>query len=123
MANSQDLAGYDLDSMIYRWNGSSFVEHQSIPTTWATSWEYFSDGRDSFLALASYRDHDPSYLTTSKIYILTGQYFTEHQLIPTPGAVDVKHFRIWNNHFLAFACQNDDPTYVEGSVILRGLNE
>ena len=48
-ANQHNNITSNVDSKIYRWNDTSFVEIQSIPTHWATDWEYFSIGTDHFL--------------------------------------------------------------------------
>ena len=54
-ANSRTFSKLGNESHIYRWNGSKFVHHQSIPTHSAMDWSYFtiSDGQ-VFLVVANY---------------------------------------------------------------------
>jgi len=67
VANYNNGSTYNLDSKIYKWDGSKFMECQSIPTHGAYDWESFTIGTDTFLAVANY--HNGSrYNLDSKIY-------------------------------------------------------
>ncbi|MCB8950814.1 MAG: hypothetical protein H6650_02250 [Ardenticatenales bacterium] len=56
LASRNDGTNWNLDSRIYHWNGSSFVEVQTVPTHGATDWESFTIGNSTYLAVANYRD-------------------------------------------------------------------
>ena len=38
VANYDNGSGHNIDSKIYQWNGTNFVEFQSIPTNGAADW-------------------------------------------------------------------------------------
>jgi hypothetical protein len=42
------------DSVVYEWDGSSFIEHQRIPSRWAYNWHAFSIGDTFFVAHAEH---------------------------------------------------------------------
>ncbi len=58
VANYYSTAGdsYNVDSKIYLWNGTSFVEHQGVPTSGAQAWEYFTIDGDHYLGCANLRN-------------------------------------------------------------------
>lgn len=56
-----------INSKIYKWNGSSFVEFQSIQTIGAVDWHSFVVAGDRYLAVANYYNGS-NYNIDSKIY-------------------------------------------------------
>ena len=77
-----------------------FQEHQSIPTSGAFDWHYFTIGSDLFLALANNNDNSGA---DSKVYRWDGAEFREYQLIPTDGARDWEYFTSGTDSFLVVA--------------------
>ena len=97
-ANGSNSGGYNynINSTIYRWNGSSFVHSQDILTNGAFDWESFTIGTDTYLAIANA-------MGDSKIYHWNGSYFAHLQDITTNGARDWESFTIDSNTYLAVA--------------------
>ncbi len=118
VANVDNDSTYNIDSKIYRWNGTGFVEFQSIPTNGAADWEFFTIGSDSYLAVAnSY--NDSTYNVDSKIYQWNGASFVETQSIPTNGALDWEFFTIGSDSYLAVANQYNGSTFNVDSKIYQ----
>jgi hypothetical protein len=108
--NGGNYRNYNVDSVIYKWNGTQFVAFQSIPTNAALRWEFFTIGTDSFLAVANYStDFTTTFNIDSRIYRWDGAKFTEFQAIPTSGAHYWKSFTIGSNRFLAVANLHSGP--------------
>jgi len=110
VANTYNDSTYNIDSKIYKWDGSSFVEIQSIPTHGAADWESFTIGTETFLAVANYYN-DSTYNIDSKIYKWNGISFEWVQSIPTHGAADWESFTIGTDTFLAVANHYNGSTY------------
>jgi len=92
----------NLNSRIYKWNGSSFVEFQQIPTHGAGDWEFFTIGNDHYLAVVNgYNGSNPN--LDSIIYRWDGTTFVQFQAIPTHGAKDWEFFTINNAYYLVVA--------------------
>ena len=102
VANFYNGTTYNIDSKIYKWNGSQFVEFQSIATHGAFNWKYFIIGTDHYLAVANYQN-DISYNIDSKIYKWNGTQFVEFQSIATHGAEDWEYFMIGTDYYLVVA--------------------
>jgi hypothetical protein len=96
----------DVDSVLYKWNGTQFVNHQYIPTRGARDWEYIEFDNQRFLAVAneyngfSYPSSTDIY---SKIYRWDGNQFVEFQSVHSEGARDWQAYHIGDRHFLALA--------------------
>jgi hypothetical protein len=86
------------DSVIYKWNGSGFIEFQRIETFRALDFEAFTIGNDTFLAVANLFHH--VYSDNSVIYKWNGSRFEEFQFIHTAGN-EWKSFTIGTDTFLA----------------------
>lgn len=56
VANSNSNSTGNIAAKLYRWNGTAFVEAQSILTQWARDWEHFQIGTKHYLAVANERD-------------------------------------------------------------------
>jgi len=82
-------------------SGTEFVEFQSIPTSGAADWEFFTIGSDHYLAVANYYN-DSTHDLDSKLYRWDGTSFVEFHSIPTNGARDWEFFTIGSDHYLAW---------------------
>jgi len=103
VANYYNDAGtFNVDSKIYKWNGSSFSEFQSIPTNGALDWESFTIDGEIYLAVAN-SNNDTTRLIDSKVYKWNGASFVEFQSIPTQGGNDWEYFILDGEHYLAIA--------------------
>jgi len=67
VANNYDGSSYNINSKLYKWNGASFIEYQSISTQGPYDWEYFTIGTDHYLAVAN-NYNDSTTNISSKIY-------------------------------------------------------
>jgi hypothetical protein len=118
VANTYNGSTYNLDSKIYRWNGTAFTETQSIPTNGAMDWEFFTIGSDYYLAVANHYNNS-TYNVNSKIYRWNGTAFSEIQSIPTNGAADWEFFTIGSDHYLAVANYHNGSTHNVNSKIYQ----
>jgi uncharacterized protein len=108
--NGGNYRNYNVNSVVYKWNGTQFVVFQSIPTNAALRWEFFTIGADSFLAVANYStDFTTTFNIDSRIYRWDGTQFVEFQAIPTSGAHYWKFFAIGGDSFLAVANLHSGP--------------
>ena len=75
----------DIDSFIYRWNGSKFVQHRSIPTHGARGWDSFTAAAgEVFLVVAiSYTPSGARYNVPSAVYKMADNMFDLYQKLPT----------------------------------------
>ncbi|XLQ20075.1 MAG: hypothetical protein ACKUBY_05855 [Candidatus Moraniibacteriota bacterium] len=100
VANYHNNSTYNINSKIYKWNGTSFVDFQSIATSGASDWEHFTIGTDDYLAVTNYYNGS-TYNISSKIYKWNGTSFGVLQSIATNGARNWEHFRIGIDDYLA----------------------
>jgi len=121
---------YNINSVIYKWDGSRFVEHQQIPTKGAIDFEHFSIQQYDLLAVANVLDG----LTTrvdSTIYHFDGRTKLFHSLqsIPTIGATDWEYFEINGDCYLvvantvAYTKQTSTPTQLSSLLNPTNSNE
>lgn len=68
----------NLDSVVFEWDGSAFVEHQRIPSQWAYNWHPFQVN-DTFLV--AHAEH----LDASVLYRWNGESLTPHQKLLEHG--------------------------------------
>jgi hypothetical protein len=83
-------------SRIYEWNGSRFVDFQTLDGKWGYNWESFSIGEEHFLC---YADH----VGDSSVLKWDGASFTPHQVFSSSAGRCFRHFEADGEHFLAFA--------------------
>jgi len=107
VANYTNGSSHNIDSKIYKWNGSSFVEYQLIGTNSGRDFEFFTIGTDNYIAVANLYNGS-SYTINSYIYkwnTSTNKFdtATPYQSILTTGAIDWEHFTIGTDHYLAVA--------------------
>ncbi|XP_057194948.1 thrombospondin-type laminin G domain and EAR repeat-containing protein [Triplophysa rosa] len=114
---------HNIDSVVYKWNPGTktFDVNQTISTSGAYDWEFFSVGPYHFLAVANAFD-GTSTQTDSSIYIWLGGAFQLFQSIRTFGATDWEMFQIGNRVFLAVAnghmlCERGPSLYTINSTI------
>ncbi|UQX86949.1 hypothetical protein M6D93_11595 [Jatrophihabitans telluris] len=72
------LEAHNLDSVVYEWDGASFVEHQRIPSRWAYNWHAFRVEDGFFVAHA---DH----LSDSMLYRWDGTRLQPYQSVAASG--------------------------------------
>ena len=108
----------NVDSVIYKWDGSQFTPVQSIATHGATEWESFQINGETYLALAnSY--NDTTYNIDSVIYKWNGSQFAQVQAIPTSAASDWESFQINGETYLAVANSFNGSSFNINSVIYK----
>lgn len=72
VANYQDdNVNYDLESVIYRWNGSTFVAMQNILTHAAVDWEYMQIDNTNYLFVSEYKS-GAEHNIDSRLFVLEG---------------------------------------------------
>ena len=118
VANNRNNTTFNIDSKIYRWDGSSFLEFQTIPTNGAFDWEFFTISDTNYLAVAN-EYNGSTYNLDSKIYRWNGTEFGAFQTITTSGAYDWEFFTISDTHYLAVANHSNDSTFDLDSHIYR----
>ncbi|XP_053842414.1 thrombospondin-type laminin G domain and EAR repeat-containing protein isoform X2 [Vidua macroura] len=104
VVNHREGNNHNIDSVIYRWNPRTglFETNQTIPTSGAYDWEFFTIGPYSFLAVAN-TFNGTSTKIHSHIYIWLSGSFQLFQSILTFGAADWEVFHIGDRVFLAVA--------------------
>ncbi|KAM7248785.1 hypothetical protein CapIbe_000824 [Capra ibex] len=126
VANHREGDNHNIDSVIYKWNPGTrlFEANQTIATSGAYDWEFFTVGPYAFLAVANAFNGTSTRLQ-SNLYVRLGGSFQLFQSFLTFGAADWEVFHIGERVFLAVAnshrydvemrVQND--SYVINSVI------
>ncbi|XDC50712.1 hypothetical protein R6Z07M_001894 [Ovis aries] len=126
VANHREGDNHNIDSVIYKWNPGTrlFEANQTIATSGAYDWEFFTVGPYAFLAVANAFNGTSTRLQ-SNLYVRLGGTFQLFQSFLTFGAADWEVFHIGERVFLAVAnshrydvemrLQND--SYVINSVI------
>ncbi|KAM9343936.1 thrombospondin-type laminin G domain and EAR repeat-containing protein [Pholidichthys leucotaenia] len=97
-------SNHNIHSVVYRWNPNTqlFEVNQTLPTSGAYDWEFFTVGPYHFLAVANTFDGRTT-IVNSAIYVWVGGRFQLFQSIPTVGATDWETFQIDGRFFLAVA--------------------
>uniref|UniRef100_G1T8U6 Thrombospondin type laminin G domain and EAR repeats n=1 Tax=Oryctolagus cuniculus TaxID=9986 RepID=G1T8U6_RABIT len=126
VANHREGDNHNVDSVIYKWNPQTrlFEANQTIATSGAYDWEFFTVGPYSFLAVAN-TFNGTSTRVHSHLYIWLVGSFRLFQSFLTFGAADWEVFRIGERLFLAVAnshsydveMQAQNDSYVINSVI------
>jgi EPTP domain len=84
------------ESRIYEWDGSRFVEFQTLDGKWGYNWEFFNIGGESFLC---YADH----VGDSMVLKWDGTSFAPFQSFSPSGGRCFRFFEVGGEYFLAFA--------------------
>ncbi|XP_062934005.1 thrombospondin-type laminin G domain and EAR repeat-containing protein [Cynocephalus volans] len=126
VANHREGDNHNIDSVIYKWNPQTrlFEANQTIATSGAYDWEFFTVGPYSFLVVAN-TFNGTSTKVHSHLYIRLLGSFQLFQSFPTFGAADWEVFHIGERIFLAVAnshsydveVQVQNDSYVINSVI------
>ncbi|XP_076602497.1 thrombospondin-type laminin G domain and EAR repeat-containing protein-like isoform X3 [Chaetodon auriga] len=97
-------SNHNIQSVIYRWNPNTklFEVNQTLSTSGAYDWEFFSVGPYHFLVVANTFDGRTTTIS-STVYIWLDGRFQVFQSIPTVGATDWETFQIDGRFFLAVA--------------------
>ena len=83
---------FNVDSSIYKWDGSKFTLFQLIPTHGAFTWHPFLICGETFLGVANWRDERTGHNTKSVVYQYAGQKFIKYQDISTYKASGMTSF-------------------------------
>jgi len=118
LANSGNDSTNEIDSMIYKWDGTGFADYQAIPTRGAADWEFFTIADECYLAVAN-SGSDLTHNVDSIVYRWDGTRFAEFQSIPTHGAADWEFFTVGEESYLAVANMHDGTTYATRSRIYK----
>jgi len=98
VANRQNGATHQLNSVIYQWNGHQFVTLQDISTNSATSFKFFEMIQEMFLAVTN------ALAKSAVIYKWKDNQFEKFQEIGTDGAGHASTAFVINHEtFIAFA--------------------
>ncbi|GAA6231761.1 thrombospondin-type laminin G domain and EAR repeat-containing protein isoform X1 [Lates japonicus] len=97
-------SNHNINSVIYRWNPNTklFEVNQTLSTSGAYDWEFFTVGPYHFLVVANTFDGQTTAIS-STIYVWLDGCFQTFQNIPTVGATDWEMFQIDGRFFLAVA--------------------
>jgi len=115
VANRFNGATYQLNSVIYQWNGHQFVTVQNIPTNSATSFKLFEIRlQGMFFAVTNYEGMN------SVIYKWMENQFEKFQEIGTEQAHANTAFVINNETFIGFAnVANSQQGYAAHSTVFK----
>ncbi|KAK5889783.1 hypothetical protein CesoFtcFv8_013370 [Champsocephalus esox] len=104
VANHRRDSNHNIQSVIYRWSPHAqlFEVNQTLSTSGAYDWEFFSVEPYHFLAVANTFDGKTTAIS-STVYIWLSGRFQIFQSIPTLGATDWEAFQIHGRFFLAVA--------------------
>ncbi|KAL6889942.1 hypothetical protein GGI43DRAFT_387723 [Trichoderma evansii] len=119
LRSGSDPYNLDVESIIFEWTGSSFVEFQRIRTFAAKQWRYFRVEGRHFLALAQGADI-PGVLASSSAYSTIFEWnssnFQPFQTVPSKWGYNWVHFNLDGSDFLGYA------DHVEPSILLKWDN-
>ena len=107
---------FDINSPIYKWNGSNFVLFQSIPTRAAAALHPFMMYNQTFLGVANHYDDDNGHNTMSVVYRVSQEKFIEYQEIPTQGASGMTSFQYKGHTYLAVANRYSNKWNINSSL-------
>jgi hypothetical protein len=110
----------DIDSVIYKWDGTTFAPFQSILTHSARDWESVAIGGKTYLAVANNQIGNTR-TAQSMIYVWNSAdaEFDEFQSVITYGAHDMNSFMVDGATYLAVANNKSDETPTVSSDILK----
>ncbi|XP_069388750.1 thrombospondin-type laminin G domain and EAR repeat-containing protein isoform X2 [Paralichthys olivaceus] len=97
-------SNHNIQSVIYRWNPNTklFEVYQTLSTSGAYDWEFFTVGPYHFLVVANTFDGQSTTIS-STVYVWLDGNFQTFQNIPTVGATDWETFQIDGRFFIAVA--------------------
>ena len=86
-----------VDSVVYEWDGETFVEQQRIPSRWAYNWHQLVVDGDVYVAHA---DH----VQASVLYRWDGSQLVAHQTLAAEGGRAFASFQDGGSTYLVVAC-------------------
>ena len=95
---------FQLDCLIFQWNGKLFTLFQKISTQGGSHSKFFTINGEKYLAVTNLHDGSTHSLK-SVIYKWSSGKFNKFQEIPTEGAAGCASFVVNNDTFIAFANQ------------------
>jgi len=107
LINRNNGSSTNINSIIYKWNGTQFVQIQEVLTNAGYRTTYFTIGTNSYLIFVNY------YGSTSEIYkwnTSTNQ-FDIFQTIATNSANDAEIFAIGTDNYIAISSDNGTNIY------------
>ena len=110
VANRYNGSSNNIDSQIFKFNGTAFQPFQAMATHGATDWEFFAIGSNNYLVVANTQEDDTTYNINSQIFQFDGSVFQPFQFVATHGAADWEYFTIGNARYLAVANLQDGGT-------------
>jgi hypothetical protein len=93
---------------VFEWDGSSFVEHQRIPSQWAYNWHPFTVGETFYVAHAEHLD-------ASVLYRWDGDRLVPHQTLAARGGRAFASFDADGGSYLLVASLLDPPQLMRWS--------
>ena len=105
---------FNIDSVLYKWNGSRFIDFQSIPTHGAVAMNPFVMCGQTFLGVANDKG-------ASVVYRSTGSQFIKYQENLTHGARDIASFKYKGNTYLAIAQYKKDGKFNVNSTLYKWI--
>ena len=105
-ANTNYYDNWNTNSVVYKWNGTSFAFYQNIYTYGAVAIKEFKAGGNDFLAFTFLSaDNAASWYTNSEVYKwnTSTKQFDTFQAIPTYMGSGVDSFQIGTDTYLTFA--------------------
>ena len=108
-ANFYDKKLQNIDSKLYKWNGSKFVKLQEFATNGAKDVDFVTiENLGSFLAFSCHHDKQ-SFNTPSLVYVWDSinELFVYYQTLPTTGARKLHFFSANQETYLAVANEFD----------------
>ena len=121
-SEGDEIITHNIESFIYVFNGTKFIEIQKIKTYGAKDWECFTFNNDTYLIVANFYDQENS-PTKSYIYKWNGFQFIRIDSLPiitNGGAKDWEKFIINNETYLAVAnVYNSEREYNMESIIYK----
>eukprot|EP00039_Didymoeca_costata_P025394 m.13171 g.13171 ORF g.13171 m.13171 type:complete len:741 (+) comp4800_c0_seq1:190-2412(+) len=111
---------FEVDSIVFAWNGSYFEEFERIGTSGARSVDYFNIDGKHFLAFANkFRNGQAGNSIPSTIFQFNGDGFELFQEIATFQGSHLKHFEVNGNNYLAIANFKNGGTWGINSFIYQ----
>ena len=106
---SGNNGNFDIDSFIYRWNGTKLVHYQSIPTHGAMDLDSFTTpSGEVFLVVAnSYTEKGAKFNVKSAVYKLVDIKFNLYQQLPSAEAYYVHAFTHKGKQYLVVVNKHD----------------
>ena len=106
------------NSYLYRWKGTTFFHHQSLPTFGARAWASFTTSkRDAFLALTMNNAYTgpgcrlSNLQEKSAVYKMTDNKFVLYQHLPTKAAEGIHASRHRGQQYIAVANHNEGGSF------------